>query len=148
MRPLYLIVGEMISELGGAEKIGPLLEVTANQAHKYGEDPESSGEPIPLERFLKLLTLSAPATHNTTLQSLIDEALQHFSAPANRKIVRQDVIDKLDRFLGALKDGGKWLPEETVIACPQCRNPMFLISNDKGTQVWQCRSCIGVKLSW
>ncbi len=146
MRPLYLIVANMISELGGAEKMGPMLGVTANQAHKYGEDPERSGKPIPLERFIDLLGMSGNQTHNNELQVYINEALEHFTAPAHRKIVTDALLTDLDHFLDALKSGGQWKPKSVTVACPQCTNEMYLIKSDQG-QVYVCRDCLA-RVDW
>jgi len=141
MRPKHLILTDMVLELGGFRQVSKQLGVSEVTLRKNCEDPERSGKPITLKNYQDLLALAGPMTHNTNLQTHINEALEHFTEPAHRKIVSDALLTDLDRFLGALKNGGHWKPQSLSVACPQCSNEMYLIKSDQGP-LYVCRDCL------
>jgi hypothetical protein len=142
MRPLHLIIQDLSRELT-IELSSRAMGVSEGRAYKYGEDPEISGEPIPLTRLLRLIALAA-GDSRARVQQLVDELLGHFT-PANRKIIHTERIARLEEDLRALLSGGhaEFRPQETLLVCNDCQEPLQVIASRNGTVRYVCRGCMG-----
>lgn len=145
MRPFYLIINSMLSELG-VDRVAKELGVSTAMAYKYGQDPDESGKEIPTKHLISLLTLGGDTIHIDSLQTDIDDALSYFTRPVRRKVVTDALLNDLDRLVGVLREGGQWKPKSVTVTCPQCTNEMFLIKSDQGP-VYVCRDCLA-RVDW
>jgi len=142
MRPIFLVINSMVFELG-MDRVAGSFGVSGAMVYKYGEDPDESGKDIPLRHLIKLLELSGLAPHNYKLQNDLDELLSHFAIPAKRRIIREDGILDLETAVHALKGLTNGRRYEGSSLCPTCGNPLTIISKDRATLVYSCRTCLG-----
>lgn len=143
MRPRYLIVTDLIRELGGAEKVARLLAVGEGTVRKYVEDPERSGRDMPQEKALTLLRFASQIASNDQAQTLVDEYLEHFVHGSDRKIIRLSALRELEEVLLSLKNGKALY--SVIERCPDCKGPLKIVGKDNGFFVYQCDNCHGGK---
>jgi hypothetical protein len=143
MRPLHLIIFDLHAELS-IERCAKVYGVSEARAYKYAEDAERSGEPIPLGRLLKLIAFAAGLTE-PRVQALLDELLGHF-VPGNRKIIHKDCLTRIEEDLRALISGGhvEFRPQETLLVCNDCHEPLQVIAGQDGAIRYVCRGCAHV----
>jgi hypothetical protein len=140
MRPPYLIIQDLIRELT-VSLVARTLGVSEGRVYKYGEDPEVSGEAIPLSRLLRLISLAA-SDPRPRVQQLLDELLGQF-VPGSRKIIHTERLARIEEDLRSLLSGGyiEFRPQETLLVCNECREPLQVIAGGDGTMRYVCRGC-------
>lgn len=105
MRDFYLVLGGIAEQFGGVKVIAQICVVTEAMAYKWTQDPERSGQWIPLKHLQTILAESKKHLENLKLQSLISELLNdHFATLCGRRVMLEE---KIADIIFALSDGYK-----------------------------------------
>lgn len=141
MRPRYLIITDLVRELGGPEGVAQVLGVEEGTVRKYCEAPDGSGRDMPQEKALILLR-HASHLENDRAQALVDEYLAHFGVAANRRIVRVAALLEIEEALLHLKNGDAKVKQ--IERCPNCFGPLRMEGNTaSGLLIYRCLVCGG-----
>lgn len=139
MRSRYLIIADLVRELGGPDKVAQLLAVEDGTVRKYCESPQASGRDMPQEKALVLLRHASNLSGNEPAQALVDEYLAHFGAAGNRKIVRLSALLQVEEALLHLKNGKTY--KSVIENCPSCSQPLDLEGRtDNGHFLYRCKN--------
>ena len=143
MKPLYLMINEIVTTLG-AEKVAGRLGVSPSCVYRFGQPPEASGKDIPVKHLFNLIAQAASEETNKRLQQILDELLAFFAAPARRKVVREGAILELEEALKILKNGSTKEEKERVVHCPECFASMRVEGRTtNGLTIYRCLVCGG-----
>lgn len=104
-RPLYLVVGALITALGGYKVVAAACLVSPDTVNKWKQNPEGNGQDLPLKHFQTLLAMTGENLTNLAAQNAADELLQdHFLGLCFRRAYPEEkvfaVIDMLASGVG------------------------------------------------
>lgn len=142
MRPLYLVIQDINSELGVA-RVARALGLSEGAVYKAGQDPDGSGKPFSLERLGQLICF-IDADVSPAAQRLLDELLSHI-VPQSRLVIHRDAVGRLSAEVKALMTGGRaeYAAQETLLICNDCGDPLQVIAAADGKLRYVCRGCRG-----
>jgi hypothetical protein len=140
MRPRHLIIDDIFEQLGGVKAAAERLRVAEGTARTWEQDPERSGREIPIRQLLKIISLAAAEIASEQGEALLDELLEHFCAPANRKLVTAAAIAELERALEAIRSGAA-CKRRKVLGCADCGDELKIAGSIDGRRVYVCRTC-------
>jgi len=126
MKPLFLCINTINSEIG-AERVAAHLDVSTSRVYKYGQDSENgSGENIPVQQLYKLLDLTNDAGKEAVRQAAI-EIVRSFAERCGVKVFDAQIIDEFEQLVHALKNGNGRKPQEVASFCDGCGEAVQLI---------------------
>src|SRR5688500_4534906 len=100
VRPMFLVVGDLINALGGYRVVAAACLVATDTVNKWKQDPTGNGQDIPVKHLQTLLTLVGENLTNLPAQNACDELLQfHFLGLCLRRAYLEERVFQMVELL-------------------------------------------------